>query len=138
MRIVCVREKAKVADDMDGPATTTVRTGARRLAELYIEGSMRVFERELALFLGRVCELTGGNRIKLFKRLARLADDLFRHLGIRGSRLAIAHEQVLHQLTRSATIEDVCIGFQVAISDILTGSFSDQSGGSSQNEQENV
>lgn len=105
---------------MDGPATTTVRTGARHLAELYLEGSIDVFERELALFLGRIYALTGGSRIKLFKRLARLADDLFRHLGIRGSRLAIAHEKVLHQLTRSGQNEDVCTEFHAAVLEILT------------------
>ena len=118
-----------------GPATTTVRTGARHLAKLYLEGSVGVFERELALFLGRVCELTGGSRIKLFKRLARLADDLFRHLGIRGSRLAVAHEQVLHQLTRSSNNEDVCIGFQLAICDVLARAFRGHSVGFPQNEQ---
>ncbi len=109
---------------MDGPATTTVRTGARHLAELYLEGNVTIFDRELALFLGRVYALTGGSRIQLFKRLARLADDLFRHLGIRGSRLAMAHEKVLHQLTRSGLNEDVCTEFHAAILEVLSVSFS--------------
>ncbi len=97
---------------VNGTDTAAVMTVTRHLADLYLEHSLDAFVAEVDVFLQRVRELTDDNRDLAIKRLCRIGDDLLRHMGFKEHNLALAHGTIVHELTRSADMEDLCFRFR--------------------------
>jgi len=107
---------------MRGTDTAAVMTVTRHLADLYLEHSLDAFVSGIDVFLQRVRELTDDNRDLAIKRLSRIGDDLLRHMGFKEPELGLAHGTIMHELTRSTDMEDLCFRFRRVIMRLLNRS----------------